>query len=289
MTAKKRHSSAIIIVALGISTLALAPMTAHAEVPSPGLDPGACVQNMNVEFARQIRLSRAVLYGVLKAENEPLGAVRYDSTARPWIKMDKNRWISNYMKGSALGDLQMDASTERDWSSPSAVRPGLLSTKYVQASDPRILAGMIQSARALQCRLRSVCAIAEASKDPQPNAGGLLSIQVDGCIVLESPPFPGCRIESQNPENELELEQLHETILNTYCQPVSVQTLERELKLMELGYAYRSAYDSLLQFAGQFEGFVSAAGSAILTPIQQTLSVLQNLQRIPCFLSQCDA
>ena len=51
---------------------------------------------------------------------------------------------------------------------------------------------------------------------------------------------------------------------------------------------YDAAYRSLLQFAGSFDAFANRFQGDLLEPIRQSMSLISQLSRIPCFLSQCN-
>lgn len=79
-----------------------------------------------------------------------------------------------------------------------------------------------------------------------------------------------------------------EGIVKTYCTSMAQKLVARERELLKTATAYDAAYRSLMQFSGLIDTFVSTLRGTFLTQIRESVSLLGNLGRIPCFLSECN-
>lgn len=239
----------------------------------------SCRTKVNNGISREQRLYRAMLLGKPYARHAPVNDIRYDKDGVAWIKtgLTGTPWknMDSVQSGLSWSDQIMDQEDEHNAFMP--IR-GIFETKRVTTSE--LLPYALQSIRALDCRLETICTIAERSVleegDTPKNIGDL---EAPGCIKftnLES--FPACHVEHVG--------DLGDTI--SYCKDISRQLLEREISLLKLLTEYDSGYRSLLQFAGNFDAFLREMRSPLTATLRQAASMIGQLGRIPCFLSSCD-
>ena len=231
----------------------LAPAVHAQESVSP-----ACLAQTYDALAREERLFRSVLFGQKKAADTKTGSVRYDGTARAWLKKDPNVWRSLDATAS-----QTDAQIESSADVPA--RRGIFEIKRATTSE--LLPPILQSVRAFQCLAAGASRGTEDAR---------IRVQPEGCIEQELARLDACAEDS-----------LTDTTVGN-CAQVAEDLLEREMLLLKLAITYDSAYRTLLQFAGTFGGFLSDFRFSLLQPLWQTVRVVGNLNDIPCFLSQCD-
>jgi hypothetical protein len=229
----------------------------------------ACFGEVYRLMDREQRLYRSVLFGQKAAEELPVGSVRTDAQFQTWMKTAENRWES-----LAPGFEEMTWSDQlMDEQADVPVRRGLMEQRRTPTSD--LLPPLLQSYRALQCRLRAVCGLSRASRAPSDGLSPLV-IETDGCLAVSFRPLPQC---------------VPASILESgfgSCDDAVAGIMEREGRLLHLLVAYDAAYRSLLQFGGAFEGFLRDVQLPLLQPLWQAVRVLGSLDNLPCFLSQCD-
>jgi hypothetical protein len=155
-----------------------------------------------------------------------------------------------------------------------STRRGLL--EVLKAPTSELIPPLVQSLRALQCRLRAVCMAGRASQNPK--AGATVSVQPEGCLALEFPTFQGCKLKDQT----------FADVKGGNCEKTVDVILDQEINLLHLAVGYDAAYRSLYQFGGMFEDAMREFRFPILTPIWQAVRALSNIAGLPCFLSQCE-
>ena len=103
-----------------------------------------------------------------------------------------------------------------------------------------------------------------------------VTVQPDGCRTFDEPVLKSCRNPTQV------------TVSAGSCDEVVNALLDQESQMLVLLVSYDSAYRTLLQFQGVFEGFLSTFRFALLDPLWQTVRAIGGFAHLPCFLSQCD-
>jgi hypothetical protein len=228
-----------------------------------------CLEQVYGRMAHEERFYRSVLFGQKKSEDLPEGSVRYDTEYDTWMKTGDKQWRSINPGNQKItwNDSNMDEQSD--------IKPriGLFEVKKTPTSD--LIPPMLQSMRALQCRLRAVClganqsAVAAADKTT-------VKVQPDGCLEFELPVFTSCK------------NNLITTIGPGACASAVNAIIERESRLLQMTVAYDSAYRTLAQFAGIFEGFLTDFRFPLLEPLWQMIRTLGTLDNLPCFSAQCD-
>ena len=271
------------VILLACISLTLVPVRVFASAE------GVCIEAVNAELSREQRIYRTILFGLTPAEKTKNGETRFDRKGNPWIKMDDNTWRTQAAgyKNTTWSDMQMDIMVERDALSPSPIRRGIFETKKVLTSE--LIPSLTQSMRALKCRVETVCENALATIPKSGLApGATWSVQARGCIPFEVEPIYACQMGAEKNSDGDYAHKASEVIGRTYCKKIAGELLEREADVLRLAVSYDAAYRSLLQFSGHFESFIEEFRASLLLPVRQAVSLLGRLQRIPCFLSQCD-
>ncbi len=251
------------LTGLTATVLLLQPLSVFA---ADSLKSGCLTQAYDA-IAHEERVYRSVLFGQKKSADLPEGSVRFDTEFDTWMKTGTNAWQSPENESLTWSDTLMDMQAD------APARRGLFEIRKTPTSD--LLPLLTQSLRALQCRMRSVCDVMHASVNAKPDAP--ITVKPDGCIAFTYTPFPAC---AQGPT-------LAEVQAGA-CDSAVITTMEREARLLRLAVAYDSAYRSLLQFSGNFEGFMNDFRFPLLQPLWQTARMLGAFDNLPCFLSQCD-
>lgn len=255
-------------VALGII---LATFPARAQ--EPNFD--TCTADIYTTMAQEQRLYRSVLLGLPKAEREPLQAVRHLQDGSVWMKTQENTWQS-LITTTTLTDGQIDAASEVDRLTGVRSRRGLFEIRHASTSE--LIPALTQSIRALQCRLSAICLSVDKSRETSD-----LTVTVDapGCVSMSFPRFAGCAFtEKANPALPPDI--------TARCLDSADALLNREISLLNMLVAYDAGYRSLLQFAGAFENFANTLRFPLVRPLWDAASILGQIDRIPCFISQCD-
>ena len=257
-----------VLVGLGVCA---AVVRAYAQSP----DFNTCTADIYSTMAMEQRVYRSVLFGLPKAEDEPLGAVRHLENGSVWMKTQQARWQS-LVYATTLTDMLIDNSSEMDRVSQTRTRRGIFEIRHVATSE--LIPALTQSVRALQCRLSAIClAVQESPKD----TGSLTTVQPPGCVQMSFPRFAGCAFTKEsNPALT--------TDISTRCIESADALLSREISLLEMLVAYDAGYRSLLQFAGAFDHFTNTLRFPLVRPLWDAATILGQLDRIPCFISQCD-
>lgn len=246
-------------------TAMLSPAMMHAQNVSE-----SCLQKTYDMMARDEREYRSVLFGQKASEDLPEGSVRFDEDGNTWMKTGKNSWksLDEGFEGTTWSDRLMDERADLD------ERRGIFETRAASTSD--LIPPLLQSMRALQCKLQAICDLSLKSQKLKEDETDPLTIKPDGCIEFEMEPMMECRTNTTvdlSPSN---------------CLDAVDAILEREEKLLQTVVAYDAAYRSLSQFAGIFEGFLNDFRFPLIEPIWQMVRALGSLDNMPCFNGQCD-
>lgn len=243
-----------------------------------------CRDRTNKELAREQRLYRSYLFGKTRAKDAPIGSVRHDTDGWVWMKIDDSGtpWRNSHPDNQDLewSSLQMDRQDEHANVLPIT---GIFETKRVNTSE--MIPYLLQSIRAMECRLDALCEIARISEiqsgdDPIE----IEKIQPLGCIAYEDQEtWTQCHFDGPD-ESALD-----QSDSRNYCERMADQLLAREIELLKLTVEYDAGYRSLLQFAGNFDIFLRELRWPLSLNIRNAVGLLGQLERIPCFLSSCDA
>lgn len=240
-----------------------------------------CRARVNTEVARELRLYRAYLFGKELPEDAPTGDVRYDTAGRAWLKTDNEStpWINSVNVGHALGWKWDNAyMLERDEHSDALPIKGIFETKRVLTSE--LIPYMLQSIRALDCRLETLCEVARRSEDKSDDDPvDIGTVQPIGCIAFEDTvSWPECHFDAIQSQADA----------RSYCDDITTQLMQREAELLKLVVEYDAGFRSLLQFAGNFDIFLRELRWPLTGTLRQAVQLIGQLERIPCFLSSCD-
>jgi len=245
---------------------------------------GICLLSGNRHrgMSKELRLYRSYLFGKRNAEDAKVNDVRYDEDGWAWLKTDTRGtpWINSHPDNQGL-EWSNDTMDENDEHTDSIPIKGIFETKRVLTSE--LIPYLLQSIRAFECRLDTLCRVAilsvsKSGEDPVELPGGLQEL---GCIRFED-------LESY-PECHLEYPVIDEADAATYCTAMADQLLRREVELLKLAVEYDAGYRSLLQFAGNFDIFLREMRWPLAGTLRQAVQLIGQLERIPCFLSSCDA
>jgi hypothetical protein len=252
----------------GASSSSLAPIPADA-----------CIHDVNTRLASEEREYRMILFGLKKAEDERVGNTRYDRDGIPWIKTRPNEWRSAANPSAAFTDREMQNQM------PIEPRKGVFETLGVSTNE--LVPPLTQSYRALTCRVEEICQalwLSLQSAGLQKNQ--TFNVDVPGCKPRDVAVLHSCQFAPE--QDKPQADQGAKGAVLAHCLSVSGGMLDREADLLRLAVSYDGAYRSLLQFAGNFDQFVSEFRFSLVTPVREAVSLLGQLQRIPCFLAQCD-
>lgn len=292
-----KYTRPIIICALLITGMGMLMLPTPSFAQEKSATSSACLNDIYQSFGRETRIYRSVLFGLKKAADVPLGTVRFSREGDAWMKTAPNTWKS-YAKGfqsTTWSDMLMDQQTEREVSAKDKIakrdipasdpfRRGIFEKKQLLTSE--IVPELIQSIRALQCRLRAQCEVASVSQSKNP--GEKVYIQPDGCLEFEYTTFAGCR-SAYNPTDITAGGAVFDpALVQRQCLKANTDLLAREMDLLKLVVAYDAGYRSLLQFAGVFEKFIVELRFPLLNPLWDASKMIGQFNRIPCFLAQCN-
>lgn len=234
-------------------------------------DSESCADGINNAVASEVRLFRAVLYGMPKAEKAPVGSLRYDGGGNPWIKTDDSQWKSI---DDEIDNNQMDARAEFE------DRQGLFQTHRVLTSE--LLPFLMQSMYALDCRLQAVCSFAEQSFSKDEVIPMPLEVQPEGCINIEGESIVACHLKKDDNNSYGQQGQV-----TGYCEQMAQETLLRQKQMLKVAAEYDAAYRAMLQFAGEFDLFLANFRTPIENSVRQTAGIIGWMNKIPCFTSSC--
>ena len=238
------------------------------DIATPG-----CLEQTFALLAMQQREFRGVLFGIQPARTLPHESVRYRSDNTPFVKTADNRWTT--ADGTTLTDAQMDQQAF------PPVRRGLFEVRQMLTSER--IPSILQSARALQCRLKAVCLAANASQKSDPDALELLQVQPDGCISFTFRSIPSCAITSPPEDNAS-----HQLVVSTTCDQAAHDIFTQEVQMVRMVTIYDAAYRSLLQFSGILRQFDLSLNTPIFEVLTKAVNALKEFSAIPCFSAQCD-
>jgi hypothetical protein len=251
----RKSASAVLLLSLLIAGV---PAYAQDNVTAQ------CLGQVYDRIAHEERVYRSVLFGQKKSADLPQGSVRFDKTFKTWLKTGDGQW-----RTPAGQDTASDSTMDSQADVPR--RRGIFEIRKTPTSN--LIPPLLQSMRALQCRLRSAC---QAARMSQSVTSETVKAQIDGCLQFEFPTFTACKGNSIT------------SIGLGSCDGAVEGVLAREEKLLELIVAYDGAYRTLMQFAGTFEGFMVDFRFPLLEPLWQTVRTLGAFDKLPCFLAQCD-
>lgn len=255
------------VMGIGLSLIPLSQERSLAQVA----DNENCASAINNAVASETRLFRAVLYGMPKAERAAIGSLRYDGDGNPWVKTGVSQWRS---VDAEIGDSDMDARAE------FADRQGLFQTHRVLTSE--LLPFMLDSFYSLDCNLHKTCDFVEQSFDQDAASPQTATSKPDGCREFEGETLPLCHLKRDDNDTAGQ-----EGFVVGYCGQLAKQTLAREALMLRTAAEYDASYRTMLQFAGEFDLFLSQFRTPIANTIRQTAGVIGWLNRIPCFAASC--
>ena len=254
---------------------ALSPV--YAQVES---DAEPCEELVNEEMAREHRLFRSVIFGQKKAEDADtnVGEVRYDQLGNAWYKVADNEWrsVAIGFEGTTWSDSTMDGFSQ------IPPRKGLLETKRMMTSE--LVPYIGQSMRALQCRIDLICDAVRKSIEQKVSTPVDITVDAYGCIPEDRQTIVACHLSRGQRE-----EASDRSDAELYCERIGGELLEQEAAIMKLTVEYDSAYRTMLQLAGNFDLFLQEFNAPITNSIRQMVNLVGSFNRIPCFLSSCDA
>lgn len=250
------------------------PSAAWAQDTGAAFDASACHTDLTRAMGSRVREFRAVLFGVPKAADAPAGAVRFDREGNAWTKTgDAWRSAAEGFNGTSWSDGQMDGQAE------FPARHGYLAVK--KASTSELLPPLLQSARALGCKLENVCAALSASVGTPGTAS--VKVHTPGCVEETVPALPSCVPQEGGEAGQSAVQQLVQE-----CAGMRQAIFDRETSVLEFIVAYDAGHRTLRQFLGLLETFTLDLRSTLLGPVWQAVRSFQALGRIPCFSAQCE-
>lgn len=268
----------------------LAPTATEAqEEIGTYLSPSVCLGAAEDAMGGRLREYRGVVLGAPKASRAPIGTVRYDKDGLPWLKTSVGTWKTFAKKECDGGpgypcELTGEPPAEKDNDAMDDAaefppRRGWLELKMATTSE--LLPPLLQSMRALQCRLENVCALAAASLNKP--SGDTVDIETPGCVKETLPVLRACVPDKEGTVPQTAVE----TVLSE-CAGMRQTVVEREQELLKLLVAYDAAHRSLRQFLGLLETFTVDIRSTLLGPMWEAVRAFHALGRVPCFSSQCE-
>lgn len=301
MTIRKHIAIAGILLALLPPMPALSQESIDDAANSNGSE--QCLTDLQNRLAQQERMYYDTLFGRHPAQTLSLNTTLYDKGGIPWLKTGDNRWVRPVSfkddASETRSDTEMDE--EREWSGQNEMEQehddsyglpdpedqyeyeGIFERRESLTSE--LIPDIMQSMRALSCRSRTVCETLRRSVlGEKPDEGDYFKIHaVPGCRMMKMKPIESC---APKEETRQEILQLME---ESPCDSLGAQMLDRTASITRVSVSYSAAYTSLLQFSGSLDQFLWGFRGNILSPIEQTLPLLEYLQRLPCFPSQCNA
>jgi hypothetical protein len=271
--------------------------TTVPEVPSSVS--AACVSQVHQRMAQQQRIYRTILFGRRDARIEAVGTARYDEEGNAWLKTAPDTW--QHATGPDASDTRSDGeiNANTEWEgmnetqnvSPRAPRDGLFATTGELPSG--LVQPSAQAWRALRCRAEMVCESLRATLRGEGDDGDTLTVETPGCVPLKTEPLDQCVFQKDGTapiadEQPQILDALSDTVVQTHCLPLLEEMVQREAEVLKMSFTYAASYQTLLQFAGNFDRFLAAFRGDLLKPIEDMLSVVGYLTRIPCFIAACN-
>lgn len=258
------------VAIIGLLLVLIVPLSVGAQTNTT-----KCIDHVNRKLASEQRRYRAVLFGQPKAEKSPLGHVRFDGDGDPWVKIEEDKWITPNEPGLEYTDSGMDSLAEFRSGS------GIFMTKRVLTSE--LVPYLMQSIRAYQCRMDTICALTEESTSIGEDEGPQeVEVHPIGCMREELRSYKSCHL-ADSPQDPTA-----KPVASTYCQAVAREALHREAEMLRLAVEYDAAYRTMLQFAGDFDQFLKEFRWPLTNTLRDATYLIGWLERIPCFIGSCD-
>ncbi|TSC80513.1 MAG: hypothetical protein G01um101425_167 [Candidatus Peregrinibacteria bacterium Gr01-1014_25] len=256
--------TSLFVIALAV------PFTAASATPA-ALETDPCLVSTRALMGKEQRFLHTVVFGQPAASLARTGSVRYDKSGNSWVKTRSNTWLTlaSGFQNTTYSDQQMESQSEH------AKRRGLLEVRQSLTSE--LVPPLAQSLRAFRCRLAAICALADESEQSTSSS---LTISVDGCYPRTEKRLTSCTFRSRDPAPA-------RTAVLQQCADDASQTFAQESALLEATIAYDASYRTLLQIAGGFDAFFEDLRDPLLSPLRSAARAIGELQRIPCFLSEC--
>lgn len=248
--------------------LLLLPVTARALQANSS----TCRQYTERALAGEERRLRAVLFGMEKAQDAPVNAVRFDRDGQAWTKVDDAMWAN--AEGRSRTNARMEAEAE------SPPRRGIFETRRTLTSD--LVPYVTQAYRTFKCRTLLVCRTVELSLEQKDADPRNITVGVPGCTQETVMTVPACHLAAAQVSPSEIGDQL------TYCRKVQADLVQRERELVRMAVEYDAAYRSFLQLSGGFDAFLQEFRWPIMNSLRKALQLIGSLHRIPCFLGSCD-
>lgn len=276
------HHRLTLVMLLALTLSACDSAAGPGVFSAPAQSASECAQEASTKLQQQQRIYRSILTGQLPADQEALNAVRYTEDGAAWIKTAQNTWktasIGRPVK--TLSDAGMNTQTEwpgmNEGSNDTANRSwkGILETKGVLTSE--LVEPLAQSYRALTYRLAMVCNGIQASFASEET--GPIAVPVEGGRTFQMESIASCRA-TQSSESAQD---------TAHCEQMANDILEREAAVLKFIVAYDASTRTLLQYSGVVDAALENFQTDLLTPLEQAMSILEQLSRIPCFVAQCN-
>ena len=241
---------------------------------------GECRKKINTELSLEQQTFRSVIFGLSSTEDAGEGEIRYDTDGRAWYKSGTDEWRTAATVEEDESDTKTNEKMTEDSRTPP--RKGLLETRRMTTSE--LIPYIGQSMRAMQCHTELICSIARQSIGQTDFLPQEITAQALGCISEEVTTFTSCHLAAE--ENTFISEKAD---ILTYCDRIAEAMVEQEMGIMELVVEYDAAHRTMLQLAGNFDLFLQEFRSPLLSSLRQMVNLVGSLNRIPCFLSSCDA
>ena len=239
-----------------------------------------CLQRTYDELAHADRKMRSIALGQLSSADLPLESVRYNKQLVPWTKKERDVWntIDRNLSGTTLDDLQMDGQAEFH------ARRGILSQTGALTSQD-ILPDMAQLLRAFQCHTRAICDLQRASQSM--DAPNIIKVQPLGCIEYSLPRMSECALHQPVGGSNM-TDTSYAFVSASVCNDVRNELIDYEENVLTMLTTYDATYRVFMQFAGTFQDLMTSFRVLFLTPLWQTVRVMNGFDSIPCFNGQCD-
>lgn len=264
--------SLLLAAALPISALAQEDLQSLAS---------KCQNEMYDELSLAQSLFRARLLGVKNPADEASGASRLGPDGEMWMKMRSDVWRRSGTS-AVLTDARMRTVILPE-------QQGIFERKQARTSD--LIPELTQAYRSITCHTEAVCRNAQLTQDGanklrteaqgRPVFKDWVPVQAVGCERINLRPFPSCYLL------RMKASVSEQSLVQDTCSAGAEKLLDREAEMLKLLTAYDAAYRSFLQFSGVFDNFLVEFKGDLITPIEQATSVVSQLSRMPCFLSQC--
>lgn len=235
-----------------------------------------CKDTINDWLTIEQKRYRAALYGQPEAEDAVIGTVNYINRYAYYKKAD-NEWYSIEIDDTKL-DSDMDAA--------SAISPrrGVFEVKKTLTSE--LIPHLTKTLMDFQCNVDKVCSQVARSLEEEESVSGSAVFDITdlvGCVDFTGQEtFPECHLSKDGELKSVEVAGLVE-----YCQTIGNELLKREGELLKVATEYDAAYRSMLQFAGDFDLFLSEFKTPITYTVRHAASVIGWMNGLPCFTSSC--